>query len=204
MAKQIGGVYEKVYECAKKEFLEKGFKDASLRMIAQQAGTSTGSIYTRFHNKEGLFYAIVSPVLEDLKHWIFDVQEQFHQKNIQDQKHTVFEYSGEKTEEFVQYIYQYFDVFKLLIECSEGTKFYDFLNELIENELEYTIKFLDCIGSKSLKEGGISKEFLHIIITAYYSAIFEMVRHDMRKEDGMQYAKQLREFYYAGFAKIIN
>lgn len=28
MAKQIEGVYEKVYECAKKEFLSKGFKDA--------------------------------------------------------------------------------------------------------------------------------------------------------------------------------
>jgi hypothetical protein len=32
--------------------------------------------------------------------------------------------------------------------------------------------------------------------------IFEMVRHDMKRVDGMSYTKQLREFYYAGFAKI--
>ena len=41
MAKQIEGVYEAILSCAKKEFLEKGYKDASLRVIAQEAGTST-------------------------------------------------------------------------------------------------------------------------------------------------------------------
>ena len=55
MAKQKAGVYDKVLECAKEEFLSKGFLDASLRTIAQAADTSTGSIYTRFGDKEGLF-----------------------------------------------------------------------------------------------------------------------------------------------------
>ena len=57
MAKQKPGVYDRVLECAKDEFLSKGFLDASLRAIAQEAGTSTGSIYTRFGDKEGLFRA---------------------------------------------------------------------------------------------------------------------------------------------------
>ena len=35
--------------------MSKGFLDASLRTIAQAAETSTGSIYTRFGDKEGLF-----------------------------------------------------------------------------------------------------------------------------------------------------
>ena len=48
MAKQREGVYERIIECARKEFLEKGYMDASLRTIATQAGTTTGSIYTRF------------------------------------------------------------------------------------------------------------------------------------------------------------
>ena len=53
MARQIEGVYEAVLRCAKEEFLAKGYKDASLRTIAERAGTSTGSIYTRFGDKEG-------------------------------------------------------------------------------------------------------------------------------------------------------
>ena len=55
MAKQRPGVADKVLEYAKLEFLSKGFLEASLRTIAQEAGTSTGSIYTRFGDKEGLF-----------------------------------------------------------------------------------------------------------------------------------------------------
>ena len=67
MAKQIEGVYEAILSCAKKEFLEKGYKDASLRVIAQEAGTSTGSIYTRFGDKEGLFEKRNEEFFVDLK-----------------------------------------------------------------------------------------------------------------------------------------
>ncbi len=202
MAKQIEGVYEKVYECAQKEFLSKGFKDASLRTIAQEAGTSTGSIYTRFHNKEGLFHAIVFPVVEELRNWFLNVQESFHQKDTDYQKQNMFQYSGIGAEELVSYIYDHYDIFKLLLECSEGTEFSDFLNQLVEIEMEYTVKYMEATGDQVLRSGTIRPEFLHIVTSAYFSGIFEIVRHDMKREDGMLYAKQLREFYYAGFAKI--
>ena len=37
MAKQIEGVYERILACAKKEFLQMGFAEASLRVIASEA-----------------------------------------------------------------------------------------------------------------------------------------------------------------------
>ena len=67
MAKQIEGVYENVLRCARQEFLEKGFALASLRDIAKAAGTSTGSIYTRFTDKAGLFRALVEPAAGELQ-----------------------------------------------------------------------------------------------------------------------------------------
>lgn len=48
MAKQIEGVSERILACAKEEFLEKGFSEASLRSIAAKADTTTGSIYSRY------------------------------------------------------------------------------------------------------------------------------------------------------------
>ena len=64
MTKLTEGVSEKILACAKEEFLEKGYSDASLRIIAAKADTTTGSIYSRFGGKEGLFSAIVKPVAE--------------------------------------------------------------------------------------------------------------------------------------------
>ena len=86
MAKQKPGVYDRVLECAKDEFLSKGFLDASLRAIAQEAGTSTGSIYTRFGDKEGLFRAIVEPVVDQFKAMFREIQESFHQLDGETQK----------------------------------------------------------------------------------------------------------------------
>ena len=48
MAKQIEGVSERILSCARAEFLDKGYTDASLRVIAAAAETSTTSIYVRF------------------------------------------------------------------------------------------------------------------------------------------------------------
>lgn len=64
MTKPIEGVSEKILACAKEEFLEKGYSEASLRTIAAKADTTTGSIYSRFRDKEGLFGAIVEPAAE--------------------------------------------------------------------------------------------------------------------------------------------
>ena len=66
MAKQIEGVYEAVLACAKKEFLEHGFQNANLRRISSESGVSTGSIYTRFGEKAGLFSAVVKPAADGL------------------------------------------------------------------------------------------------------------------------------------------
>ena len=41
MAKQIEGVYEAILSCAKKVFLEKGYRDASLRVIARRLSAIT-------------------------------------------------------------------------------------------------------------------------------------------------------------------
>ena len=61
MTKPIEGVSERILSCAKEGFLEKGYADASLRTIAAKAETTTGSIYSRFRDKEGLFGALVEP-----------------------------------------------------------------------------------------------------------------------------------------------
>lgn len=203
MAKQIEGVYEEVLSCAKKEFLEKGFKDASLRTIAQEAGTSTGSIYTRFQNKEGLFRAVVDPVVSELHSWFTDVQETFHQKEGAYQKEHVYSYSKENYLQFVDYLYDHLEMFKILLVGAEGTEYAGFVDHMVDVEVDYTVKFLEATGNDQLKKGELSIDFLHILSSAFYSGVFEVVLHNMDKETGRRYVKKLGEFYTAGFERIL-
>lgn len=204
MAKQVEGVYEKILLCAKEEFLEKGFMEASLRVIAERAGTSTGSIYTRFKDKEGVFAALVSPVVEEMKNWTRMTQEVFHQKDSIAQQQILDQYTEESIDQMVDYIYSHFDIFKLLLECAYGTIFADFLNELVEMEVSYTIKYFESVGSDAFSSGRVTAEFLHIVNSGFYMGMFEIVRHHINREEGLKYVRQLRAFHYAGFKTLLE
>ena len=114
MAKQIEGVYENVLRCARQEFLEKGFALASLRDIAKAAGTSTGSIYTRFTDKAGLFRALVEPAAGELKRRFLEIQESFHQFDGPTQQEEMGRYTAHAQEGLFDYIYEHLPEFELL------------------------------------------------------------------------------------------
>lgn len=199
MAKQIEGVYETVLECARQEFLEKGFKDASLRTIAAKANTSTGSIYTRFHDKEGLFREIVNPVAVGLKESFLNIQENFHDWEAEKQTQDMDNYAKNSLTEIIDYIYDHFLEFDLMINGSYGTEFSDFIDEIVDIESDYTLKYMEVIECNVIKDNLIVKNALHIIITAYINGIFEIVRHKMKKEDAKKYIDILYKYHRRGF-----
>ena len=204
MAKQIEGVYERILECAKQEFLEKGYMDASLRTIAAEAETSTNSIYVRFKDKEGLFASIVEPVSEEFMSRCLDVQETFHSFDSDVQRREVGKYSSDAMLDIVDYIYDHFDEFRLLLAASHGTKFHDFVNRLVSMEEEYTWKWTRATGSRLEPEGELTAEFYHMMVTAYFEGIFEVVRHEMDREDAKKYVAMMGKYHHAGFLAIIG
>lgn len=199
MAKQIEGVYERLLECAKEEFLEKGYSDASLRMIAAKAGTSTNSIYVRFRDKEGLFEAIVQPAVDGMLGIFCRVQEEFHNFDAETQKKRVNEYSFSGMETILDFIYANFDEFRLLLDASYGTKFQNFVDELTRIEVEYTYKYMEAVGCPGIEAGAITEDFLHIVTTAYFEGVFEVVRHQMDRETAGRYIGMLERYHAAGF-----
>lgn len=202
MAKQIEGVYERVMECAREEFLTKGFKDASLREIAKAAGTSTGSIYTRFRDKEGLFHEIVEPAAQGLKKMFLASQEEFHQMDGKIQEEIMPEYTSQGIEGIVDYIYEHFEEFSLLLDASYGTKSQHFVDELVEIEVDYTYKYMEVIGCESVKSGIVTEDFVHMITTAYMNGMFEIVRHNMSKTEVVRYVHLLGKYHMAGYDTI--
>lgn len=204
MAKQKEGVYECIMECARQEFLTKGFKDASLRTIAANANTTTGSIYTRFGDKEGLFQAIVEPVANEMKRMFWHIQEDFHQFDEETQKATMGKYTSKGMERVLDYMYDHFEEFKLLLDASYGTRFQNFIDELTRIEVDYTYKYMEVIHCKSMQSGAVTEEFLHIVTTAYFDSVFEVIRHGMDRAAAGRYMKMLERYHMAGFDTIFS
>lgn len=137
MKRQIEGVAEQLLDCAAKEFLDKGFADASLREIAKQCGVSTHSIYTRFQDKAGLFDAVVEQTLKDIE----DLKRSFYERNYKRlDDHTLmqmWDMSLETHQYWINYFYDRFEDMKLLLCSAQGSHHADFCMTLLQKTPRY-------------------------------------------------------------------
>lgn len=204
MAKQIEGVAERILSCAKAEFLDKGYTDASLRTIAAAAETSTNSIYVRFQDKEGLFSAIVEPVLNEMIERFVKIQETFHRMDRAEQAAQMPYYADGGTMELVEYMYDHLDEFRLLLDASYGTRFHNFVDELVRIEVEYTYKYMEAVGSTAQLGDATTQRLLHIVTTSRFESIFEIIRHGMSLEEAREYIGLLSRYHRTGFLAVFG
>lgn len=204
MAKQIEGVAERIIAAAKQEFLGKGYVDASLRTIAVAADTSTNSIYVRFGDKEGLFSAIVEPVLSEMTERFIRIQEKFHRMSADDQAEQLPKYADGGTSELIDYMYEHLDEFRLLLDSSYGTRFHNFIDELVRIEVEYTYKYMVAVGYPDKFGDKVTQKLLHIVTTSRFESIFEIIRHGMNREEASEYIDLLSRYHRTGFIEIFG
>ncbi len=204
MAKQIEGVSERILACAKQEFLDKGYTDASLRTIAAAAGTSTNSIYVRFGDKEGLFSAIVEPVLSEMTERFLKIQEAFHHMDREAQAAQMPKYADGGTAELVDYMYDHLDAFRLLLDASYGTRFHNFVDTLVRIEVEYTYKYMETVGYPAQLGDTLTEKLLHIVTTSRFESLFEVIRHGMSRAEAAEYIDLLSRYHRTGFLAVFG
>ena len=204
MAKQIEGVSERILACARGEFWDKGFTGASLRTIAAAADTSTNSIYVRFGDKEGLFSAIVEPVLNEMTERFLKIQEEFHQMDRAAQAAHMAQYADGGTLELVEYMYEHLDEFRLLLDASYDTRFHNFVDALVRIEVEYTGKYMETVGYPAQLGDALTEKLLHIVTTSRFEGIFEVIRHGMSHAEAIEYIRLLSRYHRAGFFAIFG
>ena len=204
MARQIEGVAERIVDAAKREFLDKGYVEASLRTIATEADTSTNSIYVRFGDKEGLFSAIVEPVLNEMTERFIRIQERFHLMTPEEQAERMPKYADGGTSELIDYMYEHLEEFRLLLDASYGTRFHNFVDELVRIEVEYTYKFMEAVGYSDKFGDAVTQKLLHIVTTSRFESIFEIIRHGMSREEATEYIELLSRYHRCGFIEIFG
>ena len=64
---------EMILDAAKDEFMEKGFKESSMRRIAQKSRMTVGNLYRYFKNKEDLLEVIVAPAYRAVNKMVSDL-----------------------------------------------------------------------------------------------------------------------------------
>ena len=113
MTKESMTTLENIHKAAKEEFLEKGFKGASLRNIVKTAGMTTGAFYGYYGSKEELFSALVGSQYDTIMGEYIKAQTDFRQLDPSEQNKHMGDISGQCMEWMVEYVYDNFDAVKL-------------------------------------------------------------------------------------------
>ncbi len=195
---------ENILKTAKTEFLEKGFLGASLRNIVKAAGVTTGAFYGYFSNKEALFTAIVEPHAAAVMGMFMQAQMGFAEFPEEQQPEHMGVESADCLDRMIDYMYDHFDDFKLIICCSDGTAYENFIHDMVEVEVESTYKFIEVLRKLGNNIPQIDRQLCHILSSGMFSGVFEIIVHDMPKEHAKNYCAVLREFYIAGWKKIMG
>ena len=193
----------RVNKAIMEEFLEKGYEGASIRSIGARAGMTSAGLYRHYADKEAMFEAMVQPLVDEMKRWL---------KNHTNKKYDIVE--GDLSQEnifgesFVDLIRDVIlprrQEFILLMTCSGGTKYENFIHDLTEENQK---EFLDAL--KYLKKKGypvkvVTEEELHMLLSAYLTACFEPIIHDYDEASIEKYLSIIQEFFMPGWMRIMG
>lgn len=189
---------------AENEFLEKGFRGASLRNIVKEAGVTTGAFYGYFKSKEQLFDALVEEQYSTLMAEYCRVQNEFFELPADKLREDMGKYSGDCMEWMLDYAFEHKNAFKLILTKSEGTKYAHIIDEMARIEAESTHKYIKLLQSLGYAAKETDEALEHMLITGMFNAFFEMIIHDMPLGRAKECLKGLRQFYTAGWSRLMG
>jgi len=193
-----------ILNTARKHFLKDGFSGASLRNIVKDAGLTTGAFYKYYPTKEALFDALTDPYIEHI-YQIYDrVVEDFEKLSAKEQTSNMSDTSGDGMDQMIDYIYEHYDNFRLLLKCGDSVKFETFIHNMVDREMRSSLEYV-----KKMKEDGIEipivgESLMHMIYTGFFSSIFQIIEHDIDKEIAKRNVHKLREFNTGGWERLWN
>ena len=204
MVESSSATLEKIQQAALTEFLDKGFLSASLRQIVKNAGVTTGAFYGYFSCKEALFASIVEPHAAALMGRFMEAQTSFAGRPEAEQPEHMGEDSESCLDWMVDYICQNREPVKLLLCRAEGAGYESFVHNMVEVEVEYTLRYMEVLRRLGRRVPTLSRSLCHIIASGMFNGLFEVVIHDMPYEQALRDVKQLRAFYTAGWLELVG
>lgn len=197
-------VMEEILKAAKEEFLTLGYTEGSMRNIAKKANLTTGSLYYRFLDKAEMLDAVVGNEAEELLTMFKRIQNDFAKKEIENQVSEMASYTENGLHVMIDYIYDHYDVFKIIICRSKGSKYEFYIDSLVDIEVENTYRFINELKEKNLKVREPNEDLIHILCTSFFASIFEVVQHDMKREEALKYADEIYAFNEAGWSVLLG
>lgn len=188
---------EKLLKSALAEFSEKGYMKASLRKICADAGVTTGALYFFFKNKNDLFAAIVDTPLKELcrllnEHYMNDAEEMAgDDPAVLTAEYHIETHGG--MDALVEYMYQYYDVFILLLTKAQGSE-YENAVDMVVDMTERGFRASADRAAQKMPGYHVDEYMLHWITHISVDAYTHLLTHERDVENAKLHMRRIMEF----------
>ncbi len=191
-------------QCAKKEFMEKGFAGASLRGICQKAGVTTGALYFFFQDKDDLFCEVVGNFMDRLneilrEHFSYEVNEMESGKATEHDDSSDFE----AVAQIVHELYTYRDEVLLVLTKAQGSSMEHMPDRLVDQMDEHNA-FICEEMCKAYGVMMVEKNVVHWMSHSQIDMFIFMVTHIDNEKEALQFAEKGVKYLLAGWYGLVR
>ena len=209
MPRDKTATHKKVLAAAREEFMEYGYENASMRRIGQRCDMTAAGLYRHCKDKAGLFGELVSPSIEKIDAWL----EAHINRSVQTMENeTIDLWKDSEIDMMRDLIYPNMEEYRLLLTKAQGSPYENYLHDLYENYLhdltqkrqEKMLSFLPLLQEKGYVPHMIDAKEMHLLLSAYTTALFEPVIHGYTEEEAYRCSEMLEEFFLPGWKQLLG
>ena len=179
---------KEILKAAREEFLEKGYKGASLRSICKKAGITTGAFYFQFENKEAVLKEILDPILAQFQLLMNqNVKSEFEEEAS----------SSDADEWMVEMIWLHKAEFQILLTGTAGTPYEKVFETLREGLTNGFCMFFEKYGIAK-----VDPKLLDVLVRI--ESYLAVIQKDYSLEETKKLARQIGEYCDAGFEALVK
>ena len=193
--------HTRVLAAAREEFMEYGFEKASMRRIGERAGMTAAGLYRHCRDKADLFRELVSPSIRKIDDWL-DAHIARSVRTME--SGDVDLWKDSEIDMMRDLIYPNMEEYRLLLTKAQGSPYENFLHDLTERHQTRMLAFLPLLWERGYLPRKIDPQELHLLLSAYTTAMFEPVVHGYSREDAYRCLETLEAFFLPGWKQLLG
>ena len=199
MAVRNHALDQMIIDAARAEFLEKGYRDASLHKIAARAGLTTGALYTRYKNKDALFCSLVQEVMDVVHAHSKEIQELYMKAQASGDLAEILAAIRSEEDIYQELLLEHKDACVLFFCRSEGSSLETMLDTMLEQKGTQTVEYLRRIAKTELDLDGVG-----MLLASQFLFFRKILERGYSPEKALSCMKTVELYMDAGWKAIFE
>lgn len=161
---------------------------------------TAAALYRHFEHKEAMFEALVKPAVDAMEQWM----NKHIERSVESLNNREDLWGSTEIHMMRKIVYPRMAEYRLLLNCSQGSGYETFMHDLVMEHQKKLEEYLPLLKENGFKVRDISSNELHLLLTAYTSALFEPVIHEYSQEEALQCLETIEAFFMPGWKQMMG